>query len=137
MTSLPALILSAVMLIGFPPWTTQNRRPITPFLSEKPIDCETFAAQLDISIIEWRELKDTRMIFIARLGTGERDRKINRGRHEWLEEYLQKKGVAYVFAEGDRVKGLGRMEVYVGGRLVMSAPTKRGVRRLCFGDLAF
>lgn len=134
MTSLPALILSTVLLIGFTPRTSQNLKP---FLSEKPIDCETFAAQLDITIIEWRKLKDTRMIFIARLGTGERDRKVNRARHEWLEEYLQKKGVAYVFAEGDRVQGLGRMEVYVGGRLVMSAPTKRGVRRLCFGDLAF
>jgi hypothetical protein len=89
---------------------------------------------LDIAIIEWQRLKETRLILVARLGDGERDRKLNRMRLRYVEDYLNKKDVQYVFAEGERVKGLGRMEVYVGGRLAMSIPLMKGSRRLCWGS---
>jgi hypothetical protein len=132
MVSLPALILSVVLMFGFTPRASQFgplfRRP------DKPINCEYYQAQLDIAIIEWRKLKESKMIFIARLGDGEKDRKLNRMRMSYIEDYLNKKDVQYVFAEGERVKGFGRMELYVGGRLVMFTPLMKGSRRLCWGS---
>ena len=99
-----------------------------------PIDCETFQAHLDHAIIDWRKLKGTHFIVMVRLGTGERDRKLNRARLYYVEDYLKRKDVQYVFAEGSRVDGLGRFEVYVGSRLAMSVALKRGSNRLCFGN---
>lgn len=104
------------------------------FKRDKPINCEDLGAALDIAIIDWRKLQGTHMILISRLGTGEKNRNLNRQRLEYVEEYLQKKDVEYVFAEGAPVKGLGRFEVYVGGRLTMSFPVAKGQRRLCWGS---
>ena len=131
MVSLSALILSVVMMIASAPKTPQIGPPFRP---DKPINCEDFQAQLDIAIIEWQKVKDSRLILIARLGNGETNRKLNRQRLFYVEDYLKKKDVEYVFAEGDRVKGLGRMEVYVAGHLMMSTPLMRGSRRLCWGS---
>ena len=128
MVSLTAPLLSVVMMFGFTPRTQQ---PFT-IRPDKPINCEHFSASLDIAIIEWRQLKDTHLILVARLGDGERNRKLNRMRLSYVEDYLNKKDVQYVFAEGERVKGPGRMEVYVGGRLAMSIPLMKGSRRLCW-----
>lgn len=131
MNSLPALILSVVMLIGFTPRTSQTLKTVRP---DKPINCEDFQGHLDHAIIEWENLKESRLILIARLGTGERNRKLNRERLAYVEDYLKRHKVDFVFAEGDRVEGLGRMEVYVGGRLAMSIPLMKGSRRLCWGS---
>lgn len=100
---------------------------------DKPINCEDLLASLDIAIIEWQKLKDTRLIVITRLGTGERDKKLNRARLEYVEDYLKSKEVDYLLAEGDRVKGFGRFEVYAGGHLIISIPIKKGAVRLCWG----
>jgi hypothetical protein len=101
---------------------------------KEPIDCESFLALLDYAIMDWRNLEGTHLILIARLGTGEYDRKLNLARLRYVEDYLKKKDVQYVLAEGSRVDGLGKFEVYVGGRLQMSIALKRGVIRLCFGS---
>ena len=101
---------------------------------EKPINCEDFQAHLDHVIIEWQKLEGTYLILIARLGTGERDKQLNRARLDYVEPYLKTRNVRYLRTEGDRVKGLGRLEVYVGGRLAMSIPIQKGANRLCFGD---
>ena len=100
---------------------------------EGPVDCETLLAHLDHAIIEWLDLKETHLILIARLGTRERDRNLSLARLRYVEEYLQKKKVQYVLAEGSRVDGLGRFEIYVGGRLRNFIPIKKGSRRLCYG----
>lgn len=128
MNSLPALIISAAMLLAQTPGQTVTVRP------DKPINCEDFQAHLDHAIIEWQKLKDTRLILIARLGTGERDKKLNRARLSYVEDYLKSRNVNYLLAEGDRIKGLGRLEVYVGGHLVMSIPIQKGATRLCSGN---
>ena len=131
MVSLTATLVSVVMMFGFTPRAPQFGPVYHP---DKPIHCEDYQAQLDNVIIEWLKMKESKMIFIARLGNGERDRKLNRMRMSYIEDYLNKKDVQYVFAEGERVKGFGRMELYVGGRLVMSTPLMKGSRRLCYGS---
>lgn len=45
--------------------------------------------------------------------------------------------VQYVLAEGSRVNGLGRFEVYEGGQLTLSIPLQKGSNRLCFGYTVF
>ena len=119
------------MLLGFTPRALQTFKTVRP---DKPINCEDFQGHLDHAIIEWQQLKETRLILIARLGTGERDRKLNRARLAYVEDYLKSHNVEYVFAEGERVAGLGRFEVYVGGRLAMSIPLMKGSNRLCWGS---
>lgn len=100
---------------------------------DKPINCEDFQAYLDHAIIDWRKLEGTYLIAITRLGTGEGDRNLNRTRLEYIEEYLKSHNVQYLLAEAGPVNGLGRFEVFVGGRLVMSIPIKKGATRLCLG----
>jgi len=128
MVSLPALVLPMAMLLAQTPRQNVAVRP------SKPINCEDFQAHLDHAIIEWRKLEDTRLILIARLGTGERDKKLNRARLSYVEDYLKTRNVNYLLTEGDRIKGLGRLEVYVGGHLVMSIPIEKRATRLCLGD---
>jgi hypothetical protein len=130
MVALPALILSVMMVIGFSPCPSQRLETVR---RDKPVSCEDFQAFLDHAIIEWQELKETRLILIVRLGTGERDRKLNRARLAYVEDYLKRHKVEYVLAEGERVAGFGRFEVYVGGRLAMSIPVKKGSIKLCWG----
>jgi hypothetical protein len=125
-----ALLLSLVVLFSASPSAAQTAvvRP------EKPIDCETFQAHLDHVIIEWTKQKESHLILIARLGTGEKDHRLNRARLAYVEDYLKSHKVQYVLAEGTKVKGLGRLEVYVSGRLAMSIPIIKGARRLCWGS---
>src|ERR1700754_1678003 len=119
MNLLPAMILSVAMLLAQTPRQNITVRP------DKPVNCETFQAHLDHAIIEWQKLKDTRLILIARLGTGERNKKLNRARLSYVEDYLKTRNVNYLLAEGDRIKGLDRLEVYVGGHLIMSIPIQK------------
>lgn len=100
----------------------------------KPINCEDFQALLDLAIIDSQKLEGTYMIIITRLGTGETDKRLHRLRHYYVEDYIKERNVQYVFAAGERVKGFGRFEVYVGGLLNMSIPIKKGARRLCHGS---
>lgn len=61
------------------------------------------------------------VIIIARLGTGETRRELNNRRlhnaRTFLIEFGQRDPHTIVTAEGDRVDGYGRVEMYVGGKL--------------------
>jgi hypothetical protein len=67
--------------------------------------------------------KDKIIIFIARLGTGERSRTLNRARLRVAREYLQSTRdlprTRLVIAEGEKLSGQGRMEAYLDNRLFM------------------
>jgi hypothetical protein len=61
------------------------------------------------------------LIVVARLGDGENSRELNRRRLYNEREYLRERGGLaadkVVVAEGARVRGYGRLEYYLGGRL--------------------
>ena len=86
----------------------------------KPQNCES-----DISILDAASRKageDGLIIAIARLGNGERERKLNRRRLHNVRVYLtewngRRDPKTVVTAEGERVNGYGGIELYVGGRL--------------------
>ena len=81
--------------------------------------CETTKAELDL--IAERVGQEGLIIIISHLGTKEFSRALNRRRMHILVDYLQMtRSIAadrIVAAEGERVRGLGRVEIYVKGRL--------------------
>jgi hypothetical protein len=83
--------------------------------------CETTKAELDR--VTQTAGRDKAIIIIARLGSGESSRMINRRRLGGLRDYLESvRAIApdkLITAEGERVHGLGRVELYVGGELLM------------------
>jgi hypothetical protein len=71
-----------------------------------------------------------RLFVIARLGDGETARRLNLARLEGARFYLVESGRAQkeriVFAEGERVKGEGRVEFYLGSKLYLVSLAGRG-----------
>lgn len=99
----------------------------------KPAGCATNNGVLDVLAHQTRP--DQLIIIIARLGTGERDRGLNRRRlhnvKTYLTEYVTGEGGRrgadmLILAEGERVKGYGRVEFYVGGVLTTYILVGRG-----------
>jgi hypothetical protein len=99
-----------------------------------PGNCEVNAAKLD-SVRQEALTKDRDgfVIVIARLGNQESSRRHNRTRLSAVEGYLSKHGLGkerILLAEGEEVSGYGKVELYVGGRLVETLYANRN-RGLC------
>ncbi|MCU1264208.1 MAG: hypothetical protein JWM21_526 [Acidobacteria bacterium] len=89
-------------------------------------NCEDALAMLDHAAIEARSNKDTSIILIARLGTGEKVGSLNAKRLGPVTEYLNGKATnPLVSGHGARVKGYGRIEVYLAGKLFFILAYKR------------
>ena len=83
-------------------------------------DCEGVMMRLDFIAIAAEESgKDQTVIIIARLGTGETSRKLVGSRLRQVADYLNRRipKERIITAEGERVRGLGQLEFYVGGKL--------------------
>ena len=102
-------------------------------LNQVPMECEGAAARLDFAVIETEKLEGTYLIIVARLGTSEVSIGLNHIRLAVAEEYVRRRGsdLKYVLAQGERVKGLGRLELYVGGRLKDVLPLKKNAKGYC------
>jgi len=93
--------------------------------------CHTTKLELDDVLLEAHKTGEgTSIILVARLGTGERGHRLSRERLRQLAAHLTKnrsfpKG-RLVMAEGERARGLGQVEVYVGGKLYVILMVKRG-----------
>lgn len=86
----------------------------------QPTNCENHIAMLEAAHHDAG--KDGLIIIIARLGDAESRQDLNRRRlhnaRAYLTEYLNLRALGtIVTAEGERVKGYGRIELYVGGKL--------------------
>jgi len=75
---------------------------------------------------------ENRAFIIARLGAGEYSRTLNQNRFACVRFVLQDslKTERIIFAEGERVKGLGRIEFYLGNELMNTALIARN-RSIC------
>lgn len=111
-----------------------KREPANPekSMDQVPIECDAAAGRLDDAVIETRKMEGAYLIIIARLGTGEPS-SLNQIRLANVQEYVLRRGsdLKYVLAEGRRVKGLGRMELYVGGRLSRLMPFEKNAKGYC------
>ncbi|MBA3242465.1 MAG: hypothetical protein H0T60_14645 [Acidobacteria bacterium] len=91
---------------------------------------------MDNALVEWQQMQGTYLIIIARLGEGERVNGLNRSRLKDVEDYLKRdETIKYVTAEGNRVKGSGQVELYVGGKLRAAIPIKKNDESVCSGQV--
>ena len=90
--------------------------------------CESAKSDFDL-IAEVANGKGSNVIVIARLGKGEYARSVNRLRlsqvRDWLQSVRGYSPERVVTAEGERSRGLGQVEVYVGGRPFITYRMKR------------
>ena len=102
-------------------------------LDQWPMECEGAATRLDFAVVNTRKLEGAYLILIARLGTGESSRSLNQARLSGVEEFVRRTGsdLKYVLAQGSRVKGLGRLEIYVGGQLADIMPLRKNAKGYC------
>jgi hypothetical protein len=111
---------------------------VIPFaFSKEPTNCETNAVKFDSYVKQFRTLPNGNnpvLIAIAHLGSGERSVTLNGSRlyivRATLIEDLGLREQDVVTAEGPQVKGYGRVDLYLEGRLVDSLLVNRG-RALC------
>ena len=91
-------------------------------------DCDTSKANFDL--IAHAAGDDTTIIVIGRLGRGESSRELVRRRLRNLKEFIYfTRGIAkerVITAEGNRVNGLGQVDVYLNGKLFIVFRMKRG-----------
>jgi len=102
-------------------------------LDQWPMECEGAATRLDFAVVNTRKLEGAYLILIARLGTGEFSSSLNQARLSGVEEYVRRTGsdLKYVLAQGSRIKGLGRIEIYVGGQLAEIMPLRKNAKGYC------
>lgn len=104
--------------------------------AQLPASCEEAAASLDFAVIETKKLSNAYLIIVARLGKDEPSN-LNRGRLAGAEEYVLRRGndFQYVVAAGERTSGLGRLELYVNGRLYSVLPYEKNAKGHCIHGL--
>jgi hypothetical protein len=92
-----------------------------------PTGCEENEARLDLILMQIEKQKDPAnvLIIIARPGEGEKSLETSRCRLHNAKEYLLIRpespiipGNKIITALGDRTRGLGRVELYFGGKLM-------------------
>ena len=114
-------IALGLLLIASPTDGVQKKSGVTESLHLTPTDCESNAITLDT--VHQIAGEDGLIIVIARLGNAERKRELNRRRLQNIRSYLIEFGwrrspKTVILAEGDRVEGYGRVELYAAGKLV-------------------
>ena len=126
MSQLPKVRLAAILLIiSAPTLVAHAQTAQTPQIYGEPdgltgADCEGIMMRLDFIAIAAEESgKDQTIIIIAHLGNGESSRALAGGRLRQVADYLNRlvSRDRIITAEGDRVRGLGHLEFYVGGKL--------------------
>lgn len=104
--------------------------------SPQPTNCETNRVRLESYAESFvKTAKDDAVIIaIARLGTGERARELNRVRlyivRATLVQDLKLAEKQVVTAEGSPVSGYGRIDIYMNGKLMDALLVRRG-KALC------
>jgi hypothetical protein len=109
-------LLLVLFLCVSPKSVAQIRGEYTPTRAH---NCEGALAILDMTLIEGQKDKESRFIVSAHLGDSEGSQRLNRKRLRDVMSYFRQKGESrVVLASGERVKGLGRLELYVSGKLL-------------------
>jgi hypothetical protein len=126
--------VALLMLASAAPGLGQSRSVGSPQVLEAG-NCEVDEANLDSIRLDARSGvgQDGLLIVIARPGVGDVRAHLNSRRLSAVKELFSKRGFPaekIVLAEGERVRGNGRVEFYVGGKLTHVIATTRN-RGLC------
>lgn len=117
------------------PETPAGVRRIPYFSPKQPTTCEVTKAYLNDAAGRASDLEGTHLIVVARPGSGETSPRLNRERLKIVMVYLKRyPELKVVGAEGESVKGLGRVEVYVGGKLLYTIPIKKNHPSVCISQ---
>ena len=122
-------VLCALILGSGSAQNTQSAKPIVVGGNQgiDGSDCDTTKANFDL--IAHNVGEDETVIVIGRLGRGESSRELVRSRLRNLGEFVYfTRGISkerVVTAEGDRVNGLGQVDVYKNGKLFIVFRMKR------------
>jgi hypothetical protein len=124
------LILILILLAVSPSVSAQSKHAEPYVVPSNSGACEVNAASFD-SLANILRSNDERLFVVARLGKGESSRELNRRRLHNVRTYFkdgwpQIDAKRFVFAEGDRVEGEGRVEFYIGSVLMQISLVKRG-----------
>ncbi len=133
-----------LMLSGSICIAQQSQIPLDRFEELGPAHCGDNIALLDV--LTQRTLSEKLIIVIAHLGDGETRPNLNWRRlynvHTYWAEYLTAEGArrkpeTIVLAGGEKVKGYGRLEFYVDGKLIAVLKVRRNADLLvgtCYPD---
>jgi hypothetical protein len=107
-----------------------------------PLQCEENLIRLErLAFVTMEKVlsEKTTLIIVARLGDGERSRELIRRRLYNVREKLKERGVSeesMVVAQGERVRGYGRVEFYISGKKAESLLVSRNndICVECCGD---
>lgn len=112
-----SLLIACVLFTA----STPAQEPSAPIMLERydGTHCESTKAMLDL--VAQRAGQEDLIIIIGRLGTKETSRRLNRERMQLPADFMANtRGIArerMVLGEGERVRGLGRVEIYLRGKL--------------------
>lgn len=120
-------LLALVMLALFAPSLMaqgQSERANVFLNPDAPQNCEQNIVSMEVlATMTLEQIKDGGvLVAVARLGDGEKSREFNRRRLYNVREFLKDRASIQteriVVAEGEQVRGLGRVEFYLGGKMV-------------------
>lgn len=102
-------------------------------VAEQPANCEDALLALDHGVIKVREMEDTYLIIIARPRNREKSAGLSQDRLRIIERSYLKRfpDIRYVTAVGSRTKGLGQIEIYVGGKLLSTLRIEKDAKAFC------
>ncbi len=104
----------------------QNKPPVSYPSPTEPVNCEGVTAYVETAMVMAQEEgENSYLIVIARLGDGERSRKLNLDRIKTVRGFMKGRRGKSIVAEGERTKGYGRLELYVGGKQAFVLPLRR------------
>ena len=116
------LLILALCVASAAGTVAQNQSASDPLTLQPPDNCEGNSARLDVVRNKSRAAGENKVsIAVARLGSSEQSRELNRRRLYTIRSYLTAMGLSsqrLITAEGERVQGYGRVELYIGGELV-------------------
>ena len=96
---------------------------------ERPSSCEQARAILDVALAAVAKTEKSYVIFVFRLGTGERSEKINYRRIDVVRKHIHYRIPGFerfILVRGDPSQGLARVDVFVEGFLYESIIVGRG-----------
>jgi hypothetical protein len=97
---------------------------------EIPSDCEYVRGILDATLAQVADIEDSNVILIFRLGKGEKSKAVINRRMELVRNHInfrKQNPEKFVLAEGEKTNGLGKVEIYIKGKLTEVLFAKKNV----------